>query len=178
MLENGAHARAHAQVVVGEQVGQRDADGPRGIGKATAVEEHYAVVRRETEYGIDGLVLGGEPVGELPSVAAPSPAHEVDLRVVPGAQRIGRQFESHTGIEVGEAPIDNRARAHFVRLLCVDEREHGEERHLHLLWERQASGVIQRDLPTIRNHPVDERDVSRVGADRFVSTIELFELRG
>src|SRR5437016_1308751 len=49
LLEYGAHARAHAQVVVGEQVGQRDADGPRGIGKATTVEEHHAVVRREAE---------------------------------------------------------------------------------------------------------------------------------
>jgi hypothetical protein len=178
LLENREQACAHTQILIGVQVGQRHPNRPSGIGKSAAVEQHNAVVCCEAEHGIDGLVPVGEPIGELLAVAPPRPSHQVDLGVVAGAKRIRGQLPLHSRVEVDEPTVDDGAGAQLVRLVEIHEREHREQRHLHLLRQRQTRGVVQCDLTTVGHHAIDERDLGGVGADGLVSAIELLELVG
>ena len=114
----------------------------------------------EAEHGIDRLVLGGEPVGELGAVAAAGPAHEVDLGVV--ARRAADRRAAASCMP------SYRLASRWFTMLRVrslydwsssSERERGEQRHLHLLGQRQPGGVVERDLAAVGDHAVDERDV-------------------
>ena len=65
--------------------------------------------------------------------------------------------------------IDHRL---LVDLLLVIELGQREERHHHLLRQRQAGGVIERDVAAVGDDPIDELDRPRLERQRRVALVE------
>ena len=60
----------------------------------------------------------------------------------------------------------------LVDLLVVVELGQREERHHHLLRQRQAGGVIERDVAAVGDDPIDELDAPRLERQRRVALVE------
>ena len=88
---------------------------------------------------------------------ASAPRLEIEVGVVADAQRIvGRRDAQALERACVQPLVDDRSAALLVRVVLVEQREEREQRHLHLLRQRQPGGVVERDVAAVGHHAVDE----------------------
>ena len=77
----------------------------------------------------------------------------------------------HALEELAEAPLADRHAGLLVDLRLVHHLDEAEQRHHHLLRQRQAGGVVQRHVAAVGDDAVDELDLARVRRHRLVARV-------
>ena len=100
------------------------------------------------------------------------PYHDVEGRIVVGAHGIRRKRQIHPIPQSFHSALHNLLCKLFVVIVFVQKSKKGEQGHLHLLWQREASCVIESHATAIRYHAVDKLELFGVESQRTVTSVQ------
>src|ERR1700758_3207591 len=100
------------------------------------------------------------------------PYHDVQSRIIVSAQGICRKWQIHSIPQSFHPALHNLLCKFLVVIVFVQESKEGEQGHLHLLWQREASCVIESHTTAIRYHAVDKLQLFWVESQRTITSIQ------